>query len=240
MHGAAALWRPRLYNGGKNLFMQAKCKGAVQAMKDKAKIILSIIVLLTILQLFLFGFRQLVFTFFERNSYYIDSVASMISMVILSILFILFSKMLKVPLSVFPERFHKFYIIGTCAAAILFVTTPSNYTGGFEPIILLIYVSIVTPIFEELIFRGYVWNKLNSITTKEWTPYIVSSILFAVWHVGYIDSIAFRVETGLVNVMFLKVITGLCYGVILGALRLKTKSVYSTMLLHGVMNIFGR
>lgn len=40
--------------------------------------------------------------------------------------------------------------------------------------------------------------------------------------------------------MVWKVITGLCYGMILGAVRLKTKNSYSTMLVHGVLNIFGR
>jgi len=105
---------------------------------------------------------------------------------------------------------------------------------------LLLYGSIVTPIFEELIFRGYIWNKLNDIFEKEWITYIVSAVLFALWHLGYVDSIAFRMETGLANVMLWKAITGLCYGVVLGALRLKTKNCYSTMLLHGVMNIFGR
>jgi membrane protease YdiL (CAAX protease family) len=59
------------------------------------------------------------------------------------------------------------------------------------------------------------------------------------WHLGYVDSIAFRVEIGLGNAMLWKVITGLCYGIILGVLRLRTKNSYSTILLHGVMNIFG-
>jgi membrane protease YdiL (CAAX protease family) len=99
---------------------------------------------------------------------------------------------------------------------------------------------MVIPIFEEMIFRGYIWNKLNVVFEKEWITYIVSTLLFALWHIGYIDAIAFRVETGLVIAMFWKVITGLCFGVVLGAVRYKTKNSYSTILLHGIMNIFGR
>lgn len=60
------------------------------------------------------------------------------------------------------------------------------------------------------------------------------------WHKGYIYSIAFRVGNGLANIMMWKVITGFCFGIVLGAVRIKTKNSYSTILLHGVMNIFGR
>ena len=122
----------------------------------------------------------------------------------------------------------------------LFIASPSNYKGGIESILLLVYSSIVTPVFEELIFRGYIWNELNQIFTSEWKTYIVTTIFFALWHLGYISSIAFRVDDDLLNVMIWKVITGLCFGIVLGAVRLKTKNCYSTMLLHGVMNIFAR
>ena len=122
----------------------------------------------------------------------------------------------------------------------LFIASPSNYKGGIESILLLVYSSIVTPVFEEFIFRGYIWNELNQIFTSEWKTYIVTTIFFALWHLGYISSIAFRVENNLLNVMIWKVITGLCFGIVLGAVRLKTKNCYSTMLLHGVMNLFGR
>ena len=122
----------------------------------------------------------------------------------------------------------------------LFIARPSNYKGGIESILLLVYSSIVTPVFEELIFRGYIWNELNQIFTSEWKTYIVTTIFFALWHLGYISSIAFRVEYDLLNVMIWKIVTGLCFGIVLGAVRLKTKNCYSTMLLHGVMNIFGR
>ncbi|WP_346928927.1 CPBP family glutamic-type intramembrane protease [Clostridium sp.] len=69
---------------------------------------------------------------------------------------------------------------------------------------------------------------------------IILTALFALWHIGYISSIAFRIKNGLVNAMVWKVITGLCFGIILGAVRLKTKNSYSTILLHGSLNIFGR
>ncbi len=198
-----------------------------------------IIGLLVFLQLLLFGIKQFLFIFFKRTDYF-DSMASMFAMIIIIVLFIIFTRKQNVSLSIFPEKFGVFYKLATIVVVVLFITTPSNFTGGSQVITLLVYSSIVTPIFEELIFRGYVWNKLNTIFSKEWKIYIVSTILFALWHIGYISAIVFRVESGLVNAMIWKVITGLCFGIILGAIRLKTKNSYSTILLHGVLNIFGR
>jgi len=198
-----------------------------------------IIVLLVFLQLLLFGIKQCLFIFFKRNDYS-DSIASMFAMIVITVLFIIFTRKQNVSLSIFPDKFSGFYILVTIVVTFLFIATPSNFTGGLQAIILLVYSSIVTPIFEELIFRGYVWNKLNTIFSKELKTYIVSTVLFALWHIGYISSIAFRVENGLANAMLWKVITGLCFGIILGAVRLKTKNSYLTILLHGTLNIFGR
>ena len=206
---------------------------------SKVKTLSYIIGLLIAIQLLLLGIKHFAFVFIERTDY-TDHIATMIGMIILSVVFVLFTKKQKVSLSVFPEHFNKFYIAGTCLAVVLLVATPSNYSDEFQAIILLIYGSIVTPIFEELIFRGYVWNKLNAVFEKERLTYIISTVLFAFWHLGYIDSLAFRTETGLAYVMLWKAITGLCYGIVLGIVRLKTKNSYSTILLHGVMNIFGR
>ncbi|MDL2238013.1 CPBP family intramembrane metalloprotease [Christensenellaceae bacterium OttesenSCG-928-K19] len=207
--------------------------------KNKMKTIMLLVVLLIVLQAGLFCIKQIIFLFVERTDY-VDKIASMIGMGILTTLFLLILKARKIPLSVFPNRFNKFYVIGTIVAFALLIATPSNYIDGFPSIIILIYGSVVTPIFEELIFRGYIWNKLNTIFQKEWATYIVSTVLFAFWHLGYIDSLAFRVETGLAAAMLWKVITGLCFGIVLGILRLKTRNCYSTMLLHSIMNIFGR
>jgi membrane protease YdiL (CAAX protease family) len=209
-------------------------------LKDgRERTISRIIVLLVFVQLLLFGIKQCLFIFFNRTDYS-DRMASMFAMIVITVLFIIFTRKQKVSLSIFPDKFGIFYKLATIVAAVLLMATPSNFTGGFHAISLLVYSSIVTPIFEELIFRGYVWNKLNTIFSKEWKTYIISTVLFALWHIGYISSIAFRVENGLVNAMIWKVITGLCFGIILGAVRLKTKNSYSTILLHGVLNIFGR
>lgn len=99
-------------------------------------------------------------------------MASMVAMVILITMLLTLSRKLKIDLSIFPPQFTAPYICISIIAGILFIATPSNFTGGLRAISLLMYSSIVTPIFEELIFRGYVWNKLNRIFSDEWKTYI--------------------------------------------------------------------
>ena len=207
--------------------------------KCKIKTIGFMILVLLLLSLSLFVIKRIIFFFVERTDFS-DYMASMVSMIILTSIILRLSRKAEINLSIFPDKFTVSYISVSIISVVLFIASPLNYKGGIEPILLLVYSSIVTPIFEELIFRGYIWNELNQIFTSEWKTYIITTILFALWHLGYISSIAFRVEDDLLNVMIWKVITGLCFGIVLGAVRLKTKNCYSTMILHGVMNLFGR
>ena len=207
--------------------------------KCKIKTIGFMILVLLLLSLSLFVIKRIIFFFVARTDFS-DYMASMVSMIILTSIILRLSRKAEINLSIFPDKFTVSYISVSIISVVLFIASPSNYKDGIEPILLLVYSSIVTPIFEELIFRGYIWNELNQIFTSEWKTYIITTILFALWHLGYISSIAFRVEDDLLNVMIWKVITGLCFGIVLGAVRLKTKNCYSTMILHGVMNLFGR
>ena len=80
---------------------------------------------------------------------------------------------------------------------------------------------------------------------NESTIYIINTLLFTIWHLGYIDSIWLKItllaaSTGVPFAMFMKVITGLCFGIVIGFVRYKLKNCYSTMLVHSFMNIFGR
>ncbi len=205
----------------------------------KLKSICAIIVLLAFIQILLFVIQQGVFLLVPRTDYS-DHMAAMLGMIVLTICISITARKQGINLSVFPARFSKVYVCASILAAILLIATPSNYTGSIQPITLLVYSSIVTPVFEELIFRGFVWNKLNAVFSNKWKTYITSTVLFALWHFGYISSIAFRVNEGLLQAMMWKVLTGLCFGIVLGIVRLKTKNCYSTILLHGVINIFGR
>ena len=64
---------------------------------------------------------------------------------------------------------------------------------------------------------------------------IMSAILFSIWHIGYVITPLLQ---GNLFALFSKMAVGLVYGLILGVVRMKTHNCYSTMLLHGVLNVF--
>ena len=181
--------------------------------KSKAKIFGSVVLILFLSGLFRFAIKQAVFLF-VRQTNFTDRMASMAAMLILAGILLGLSKQAKTKLSVFPERFTWPYIGATVLFIELLIASPSNYRGGMESVFLLAYSCIVTPVFEELLFRGYTWNQLSGIWGNKWPTYLTTSILFGLWHLAYIDSIAFRVEDGLLSVMVWKVVTGLCFGIV--------------------------
>lgn len=207
--------------------------------KSKAKTFGSIVLTLFLLGLFRFAIKQVIFLFFEQTSI-TDRMSSMTAILILTGFLCWVSRKGKSNLSVFPDKFTAPYIGATVLFAVLLIASPSNNPGGIASVLLLVYSCIVTPIFEELLFRGYIWNKLSGILRNNWATYLTTTILFGLWHLAYIDSIAFRTEDGLLTMMVWKIITGLCFGIVLGAVRMRTKNCYATILLHGAMNLFGR
>lgn len=205
------------------------------------KIILKSIGVLALLQLCRFLLKQFIFLFIPKTLTS-DVAVSAAVMVVLTVLIVLIAKRKSLNASFFPQNRKSLYAMATIIAVALLISTPI-ITGDscLETLLILAFSAIITPIFEELIFRGYVWNSLKKKYDSEFKVYIITTVLFAVWHLGYIDSIAFRTTAELLPfAMFMKVMTGLCFGIVLGLLRYKTKNSYSTILLHGVMNIFGR
>lgn len=141
----------------------------------------------------------------------------------------------KARLPVFPARFGKGYIVLSVITALILVATPSNYLVGFTAIMELIYGSIVTPIYEETIFRGVIWERLKVVCRSERSVYLLTSLLFMLWHLGYmLPSLA----EGNLFAVGTKLAAGAVYGLVLGFVRLKSGNMYLPVLIHGLMNIF--
>jgi membrane protease YdiL (CAAX protease family) len=203
--------------------------------KQQAKTLLYSILLMAALQLLRIGIERVIYIVYRAPSQFGAKMVTMAAMLILVPLFVVYAHFRKVPLSVFPEKFGKWYILSTIIAAALLLSAPINYIEGLLAILASVYGSIVTPVFEELIFRGYLWNRLEKSFSGRRTVYLLSALLFMLWHIGYmLPSLA----SGNFVAVAWKLAAGLCYGLVLGALRLKTKNCYSTMLLHGVLNLF--
>lgn len=182
--------------------------------------------------------RVLSVQFFSQivtNTLFHRKMITMVVFLVFIVALLGYAKLRKQDLSVSPEKISKWYLIATMIVAVFFITTPSNYIYGFAAIMEFIYGCIVTPIFEELLFRGFAWNRLEQTGLREPSIYFLTVVLFTVWHIGYM--IPQMMEGNWVAVLS-KLAVGLVYGLILGGVRLKLKNCYAAMLLHGLMNLF--
>ena len=133
-----------------------------------------------------------------------------------------------------PHTWNRRYTLFTSLFLLLLMLSPSNFTQGLPAVGVLLYGSVVTSLYEELIFRGYLWNRLSAIGNGPRKLILYTALLFALWHVGYMVN---ALAEGNWMAVISKVLVGFCYGLLLGWVRTKTGNCYATCLLHGLMNL---
>jgi len=140
------------------------------------------------------------------------------------------------------RRTRLFYIIG---ALILVTLIVIPYTFGWELQILImgLVFGLITPLFEELLFRGYIWGKISQSPGMVHSPTLTLgtvTLLFMVWHLGYLDVLILHplAPINIPWIMVSKMGIGLVLGLIVGYLRLKTGKTYASILFHGLWNVF--
>ena len=79
-------------------------------------------------------------------------------------------------------------------------------------------VAVVTPIVEELLFRGFVLDLLSEAYGK-WTSIFISSIIF-----------------GLLHIFPFTILNAFCGGLIYGYIRIHTNSLWPPIILHALWN----
>jgi uncharacterized protein len=107
---------------------------------------------------------------------------------------------------------------------------------------------LIFPLFEESLFRGWIWNKISPCLPKKqdgiFTAILVS-VLFAIWHLGYWDVVALHMKAEstmatMLHVMLMKMVIASIIGIFAGMLRWKTGNISASILFHAAWNLFGR
>lgn len=101
---------------------------------------------------------------------------------------------------------------------------------------------LASPIFEEVLFRGYVWYRLKNSRVGDISVIFITGILFGLFHLfGYYEysyETGFTTETQfMLNVVMQKVLLNISFGLLLGYIRYKTKKLYPSLLIHSLNNI---
>lgn len=96
------------------------------------------------------------------------------------------------------------------------------YKTSVWPVLLGIAVVIFAPVFEEAFFRGFLFVGLEHSSIGPIGTIILTAVTWALLHIQY-DIF------GMVTILVL--------GVVFGIVRLKTGSLWSTILLHAIWNL---
>lgn len=222
---------------------------AAEVKTGSSKLIITIIFILALIHAAHSGLAYAITNFFESSLVNRDNILLFSYFLVgVALVFVVKPTLSSLELSFANDsRLKKtLYFCVTLVAVELIILSLYFYEKlTYSVVVSTILSVIVIPIFEELIFRGYLWSYLRRYFEKDFTIFIITTLLFAVWHIGYMDDILFRVTaTGktvnILHVMVFKVITGAFFGIILGYVKLITKNTYACILVHACMNLFGR
>ena len=143
-----------------------------------------------------------------------------------------------------PAVWKPVYSVGIVLTGLFWCITPFlTKNTSMENLAFLTESALILPLFEEFLFRGLFWKRLETAGGKK-TALWVSSCLFGLWHIGYVDTILYRMswagrEGNIAEILFWKVITGFLLGLIFGWMRRKFKNGLPGILTHIVLNTMG-
>lgn len=165
-----------------------------------------------------------------------------------SVLFAL-ARIRGIPLSLLPRFTNSkdriLYIIATVIVGGFILAVPLLARDfSLNTLLSLLYTAIVTPIFEEVLFRGYAWNRLKPHFKVELTVCMVTAAMYAIWNLGYIDfALTFSngaTAAGIIMLLVSNAMLGLIMGLIMGIARILSKNCYPSILLHIVLCLIVR
>lgn len=98
-------------------------------------------------------------------------------------------------------------------------------------------INFVKNIFEEFAWRGYLTPKLIKLTRNDWLIYLISGLVWAMWHVPYylvfIDGSFFEsLSISRVAFIFIATFAMLCWNTLYVEMFRRTKSVWPCALMH--------
>lgn len=208
--------------------------------KTKSRLFGEFIIIFILLHIVRIMVKQLLYSAFGIT-FFVDSMGTAVSFLIFIPIVFIYAKHRETRIPLMPERFSAAYVlISITVLAFMASSILISRDYSLQNISILIYSTVITPVFEELLFRGYIWEKMSSEFKSKATVLVITAVLFGIWHTGYVDTLYLRMPHG--NIVFsvmMKVLVGLIYGVAIGLVRMKMGNCYAAILLHSAMNVFG-
>lgn len=207
-------------------------------MSSKLKNIFKIILIIVSLQIIRIAVRRVLLLFIPTTELSLN-ILNMVIFIIYTYLLVKYCKKNKIDLRVFKVNNKNAYLLLISIFIILFIINLLLNKFSMNNIFKILYGTITLPIFEELLFRGYIWSRLLKMFKNEMYVYIITTLLFSIYSVFYIDS-AILLKVFSFGLIIFKLVIGLLFGLITGFVRYKTKNTFSSMIVSSIMNMVSK
>lgn len=207
-------------------------------MSSKLKNIFKIILIIVSLQIIRIVVRRVLLLFIPITELSLNKL-NMVIFIIYTYLLVKYCKKNKIDLRVFKVNNKNAYLLLISIFIILFIINLLLNKFSMNNIFKILYGTITLPIFEELLFRGYIWSRLLKMFKNEMYVYIITTLLFSIYSVFYIDS-AILLKVFSFGLIIFKLVIGLLFGLITGFVRYKTKNTFSSMIVSSIMNMVSK
>lgn len=207
-------------------------------MDSKLKNIFKIILIIVSLQIIRIAVRRVLLLFIPITELSLN-ILNMVIFIIYTYLLVKYCKKNKIDLRVFKVNNKNAYLLLISIFIILFIINLLLNKFSMNNIFKILYGTITLPIFEELLFRGYIWSRLLKMFKNEMYVYIITTLLFSIYSVFYIDS-AILLKVFSFGLIIFKLVIGLLFGMITGFVRYKTKNTFSSMIVSSIMNMVSK
>lgn len=207
-------------------------------MSSKLKNIFKIILIIVSLQIIRIAVRRVLLLFIPITELSLN-ILNMVIFIIYTYLLVKYCKKDKIDLRVFKVNNKNAYLLLISIFIILFIINLLLNKFSMNNIFKILYGTITLPIFEELLFRGYIWSRLLKMFKNEMYVYIITTLLFSIYSVFYIDS-AILLKVFSFGLIIFKLVIGLLFGLITGFVRYKTKNTFSSMIVSSIMNMVSK
>ena len=207
-------------------------------MSSKLKNIFKIILMIVSLQIIRIAVRRVLLLFIPITELSLN-ILNMVIFIIYTYLLVKYCKKNKIDLRVFKVNNKNAYLLLISIFIILFIINLLLNKFSMNNIFKILYGTITLPIFEELLFREYIWSRLLKMFKNEMYVYIITTLLFSIYSVFYIDS-AILLKVFSFGLIIFKLVIGLLFGLITGFVRYKTKNTFSSMIVSSIMNMVSK
>lgn len=144
------------------------------------------------------------------------------------------------------NKYHNKYIrIVLGVLTVIGIVASIYIEGGYflTTLILLTLSLVVEPIFEEVIFREYLWNYIGNFEKDNKKILIIISIVSALFKLGYWDIISQNLSVVgssfyTIDIILSKVLFGLIFAFLLGIIKIKYNDTYLCIFIHSLTNVF--